>query len=60
MKIFKMYREEPFKWFETTLEEQKEKLLGYYQDINSIKEALNKGALIRTPWALYSKEKVKI
>lgn len=60
MKIFKMYREEPFEWIETTLEEQKEKLLGYYKDIDLIRKALNEGALIKTPWALYSKKKVKI
>lgn len=55
-----MYKEEPFKWFETTFEKQKEKLLRYYTDIEGIKIELNKGALIKTPWALYSKEKVKI
>lgn len=60
MKIFKMYLEEPYKWFETTFEKQKEKLLRYYVDIEGIKKELNNGALIRTPWALYSKEKVKI
>jgi len=60
MKIYKMYKEEPSKWFETTFEEQREKLSRYYTDIEGIKRALNKGALIKTPWALYSKRKVKV
>ncbi len=60
MKIYKMYKEEPFKWFETTFAEQKERLLAYYKDIEGIERALNEGALIKTPWALYSKKKVKV
>ena len=58
MKILKMLVDEPDVWFEITLEEALEFTEGRcYWKKGSVKEILESGQMIRTPWAFYKREK---